>query len=205
MDYSMLVGIVHDALYRPGERVNLRNDEMSAGTITKVLEKHTYLVDIGDGQVVTCSREQLCKKWYKANEKVYVSIGGHSCLARITGLIPDPFYYCGFLYSPQTEKLQLHGATFPFTSERISKAWENIPTAFNRCTEGIPAVDESETYFLGIIDILQNYNLRKRTETFIRSSLSKKSEKPSCVSPEEYNKRFFNFVAQELFEVTDNA
>ena len=47
--------------------------------------------------------------------------------------------------------------------------------------------------FMGIIDILQQYNARKRIETRYRKLEVKGGLEPSCVSPEEYAARFISF------------
>ena len=46
-------------------------------------------------------------------------------------------------------------------------------------------------FYMGIIDILQQYNQRKRVETSWRKL--ERSTEPSCVSPEEYASRFVSF------------
>merc|ERR1712173_447223 len=116
--------------------------------------------------------------------------------------IKEHFYFCGFLYSELTRNLNLWGSTFPFPSERLTKAYDVIPSALLRMTEGVQSLDEDETYFFGIIDILQNYNLKKKTEAIWKrgSFIAKKKSAASCVSPKEYKERFFSFMAQQLFE-----
>lgn len=52
---------------------------------------------------------------------------------------------------------------------------------------------ENEIYYLGIIDFLTNYSLRKRMETFWRS-LSHKRETISALPSDEYGDRFLNFI-----------
>ncbi|KAH9577501.1 Phosphatidylinositol-4-phosphate 5-kinase [Trypanosoma melophagium] len=53
---------------------------------------------------------------------------------------------------------------------------------------------QREIYYIGIIDILQEYNLRKRLETFVIGSL-KEREKISSVPPREYASRFLSFMS----------
>ena len=52
---------------------------------------------------------------------------------------------------------------------------------------------ENKIYFMGIIDILQQYNSRKRVETTYRKWETHGEIEPSCVSPREYAKRFVRF------------
>jgi hypothetical protein len=52
---------------------------------------------------------------------------------------------------------------------------------------------EGKIFFMGIIDILQQYNGRKRVETTYRKAQSRQGLEPSCVSPNEYAERFVRF------------
>mmetsp|Transcript_13709 Transcript_13709/g.43302 ORF Transcript_13709/g.43302 Transcript_13709/m.43302 type:complete len:517 (+) Transcript_13709:80-1630(+) len=52
-----------------------------------------------------------------------------------------------------------------------------------------------ELYYLGIIDILQVYNLRKRAETTANFVGPKSYKDCSCVSPKLYRDRFLHFLA----------
>jgi len=52
---------------------------------------------------------------------------------------------------------------------------------------------EGKIYYMGIIDILQQYNARKRIETAYRRLENRKGLEPSCVSPVAYADRFVNF------------
>ena len=53
----------------------------------------------------------------------------------------------------------------------------------------------NEIYYLGIIDILQQYNTSKYAETMIKSVSSDRAT-ISCVPPGEYADRFVNFLSQ---------
>ncbi len=52
---------------------------------------------------------------------------------------------------------------------------------------------EGKIYYMGIIDILQQYNIRKRAETKYRKMEVRGKEEPSCVSPDDYAERFIAF------------
>ena len=50
-----------------------------------------------------------------------------------------------------------------------------------------------EDYFLGIIDVLQPYNIRKKVENVIRR-VKDDEEVISCVDPATYSSRFLQFM-----------
>ncbi len=50
-----------------------------------------------------------------------------------------------------------------------------------------------EIYFMGIIDILQQYNTKKSIETFVKGFYLDKNE-ISSVNPEAYAARFCNWI-----------
>lgn len=51
-------------------------------------------------------------------------------------------------------------------------------------------------YFMGIIDILQEYNTEKQLERFAKiACLCKDKEGISCIPPEAYATRFINKIA----------
>ena len=52
---------------------------------------------------------------------------------------------------------------------------------------------EGKIFYLGIIDILQQFNMRKRVETNYRKIDAMKGQDPSCVHPDEYAERFVKF------------
>jgi len=52
---------------------------------------------------------------------------------------------------------------------------------------------EGKIYYMGIIDILQQYNARKRVETTYRKVEVRGQAEPSCVSPADYASRFVRF------------
>jgi len=55
---------------------------------------------------------------------------------------------------------------------------------------------EGKIYYMGIIDILQQYNARKRAETRYRKLEVRGKAEPSCVSPDDYAERFILFFDQ---------
>lgn len=51
-----------------------------------------------------------------------------------------------------------------------------------------------ETYYVGIIDILQKYNGRKRAETLLKG-IAENSSQISCIKPTDYANRFIAFMS----------
>merc|ERR1711966_211027 len=58
-----------------------------------------------------------------------------------------------------------------------------LPMVF-RGKQGDAIECEGKIYYMGIIDILQRYNDRKRVETRYRKVGSRRKAEPSCVSPD---------------------
>ncbi|KAH3765001.1 phosphatidylinositol-4-phosphate 5-kinase [Pelomyxa schiedti] len=61
--------------------------------------------------------------------------------------------------------------------------------------EGTPS---RTIYYIGIIDLLQKWTVRKRAENTLRRLISKDPEGLSCVDPVFYRQRFEHFVQQAL-------
>lgn len=101
--------------------------------------------------------------------------------------------------------------------QKVTRAWNIpafVPPLSNRkdggimmSTEGLPMpltwkgpqgerLYEGKIYYMGIIDILQQYDARKRVETTYRRLESRKGLEPSCVSPIEYADRFVRFFEE---------
>mmetsp|Transcript_12400 Transcript_12400/g.39809 ORF Transcript_12400/g.39809 Transcript_12400/m.39809 type:complete len:359 (-) Transcript_12400:25-1101(-) len=70
------------------------------------------------------------------------------------------------------------------------------PAPFDVAIEGLAEDGSRELYYLGIIDILQKYTIRKHIETdinIVTKGLGKYRE-CSCVSPDAYRDRFLKFI-----------
>jgi hypothetical protein len=144
---------------------------------------------------VEMKKEQTIEQIYWPFHRFY-DINGHRRMK------PKDCYRCG---------------NFPCTCEGISdliKAWnipEFTPPLSERKDGGLmmdttnitkPMVFhgrqgdmpyEGKIYFMGIIDILQQYNARKRMETTYRKMEVRGQHEPSCVSPDDYADRFVHF------------
>lgn len=60
-------------------------------------------------------------------------------------------------------------------------------------TYGLQSSDGSAIYFIGIIDILTNYNTKKKLENLFKSTVHN-SKEISCIPPKPYAKRFINYL-----------
>ena len=74
-----------------------------------------------------------------------------------------------------------------------------FPSIFKREYGGYQASDDnealfSELYYVGIIDIFQTYNLRKKLENSLKSLVAKNSGELSCVDPNFYCTRFIEYM-----------
>ena len=81
--------------------------------------------------------------------------------------------------------------------EAVSQMKDGVHTSPNpwtgRADGGIEGESKQEVFFCGVIDILQQYNTRKRAETFIKG-FAANSKQISCVNPDWYGERFLNFM-----------
>lgn len=60
------------------------------------------------------------------------------------------------------------------------------PLPFNElCESGIPSIEKSCTYFIGVIDILTEYSTKKKFEHLFKS-IKYDGETISCVPPLQY-------------------
>ena len=87
---------------------------------------------------------------------------------------------------------------------RTSEAFSNeisitkSPSIFKGETGGFRSTDENDIpldtiYYVGIIDILQPYNIRKKVEHAIKS-ITESSTDISCVEPKTYAQRLLTFI-----------
>lgn len=58
---------------------------------------------------------------------------------------------------------------------------------------GILSTDKKKIYFIGVIDIFTEFNARKRLEN-IYKSVAQDAYTISCVPPQRYADRFYDFV-----------
>ena len=88
----------------------------------------------------------------------------------------------------------------PFHPSNVSEQEENERYAFTDITDyqGIRLADlPVATYFFGIVDILQEYNLRKKAEQVLKTKfLCQNKHKLSVVDQEEYGRRFLEAMGR---------
>jgi 1-phosphatidylinositol-4-phosphate 5-kinase len=82
------------------------------------------------------------------------------------------------------------------------KPREKDVSVFNSDLGGVQGVNEDGSrancfYYMGIIDILQQYNVKKRIETSYKSMLVDE-DRISSVKPEKYAKRFSKFISDAI-------
>jgi 1-phosphatidylinositol-4-phosphate 5-kinase len=61
------------------------------------------------------------------------------------------------------------------------------------CERGIQSIEKSAVYFIGIIDILTQYNTKKKFEHMFKS-IKYDGNTISCVPPRQYADRFYRFM-----------
>lgn len=64
---------------------------------------------------------------------------------------------------------------------------------WKRDSGGMMSKNKKEVYFVGVIDFLTKFGVKKKMEHFIMGTLHGKSE-VSCVPPEDYSRRFLSFL-----------
>lgn len=62
---------------------------------------------------------------------------------------------------------------------------------------GMASIDKSKIYYLGIIDIFTEYNMKKKGEHFLKS-IQHDSQTISCVPPDQYAQRFYDFMKDAI-------
>ena len=81
----------------------------------------------------------------------------------------------------------------------------NSPSLFKTENGAFRSVDENgrpldTVYYIGIIDILQPYNMWKKMEHALKS-ITESSSEISCVDPMTYSKRFQEFIRNNTASV----
>jgi len=70
----------------------------------------------------------------------------------------------------------------------------------NKWQYGILSRDESEIYFMGIIDILQHFNWIKKLESFYKADILRRPRSQiSCIPPSQYAERFVDMMRGILY------
>ena len=64
---------------------------------------------------------------------------------------------------------------------------------------GIQSITGEKIYYMGIIDIFTGFGCMKKAENILRSIQHSNSRDISCVHPQFYGERFYNFM-EEVFK-----
>lgn len=96
--------------------------------------------------------------------------------------------------------LGVHNGETPLEPSPASLTPRPQHTTFQQFYGGIPSVTRAQVYFVGIIDILTDYNLRKMGEHLGKSVLYDATQ-VSCVPPREYQERFARYAETILIGV----
>lgn len=107
--------------------------------------------------------------------------------------------------SPNNVILESHGNSardsiapyVPVLGESIIPA-ETMARFFEKHEGGMRSVDGQTIYYFGIIDIFTHYGVMKKMEHFIKS-VQYDSTTISCIPPENYADRFYEFMKNEVF------
>ena len=106
----------------------------------------------------------------------------------------------------QKKSFALNDNNTPNLQKQKSIRWSELGNVF-KCDnggicfeDGLGIKDESIVYFCGIIDILQVYNKRKKSEIFVKGTGMTSKQRPSisCVPPEQYANRFISFISPKI-------
>jgi len=81
-------------------------------------------------------------------------------------------------------------------TDGIPQGSEALPvSSFQSSHGGIQSTDGSKIYYIGLIDFLVEYTMKKKTETFIKS-LHLDLNTVSVINPVQYAKRFRDFISK---------
>ncbi|ETO17084.1 phosphatidylinositol-5-phosphate 4-kinase type-2 gamma [Reticulomyxa filosa] len=98
----------------------------------------------------------------------------------------------------------LNGHSLLDQSSSTLSSFPLLPGAINKYCQR--AEEGSEIYFLGIIDILQKWDNKKRLEHYAKTCLRCKDKKGiSCIEPKSYQLRFLNKMSMIGIRPSDNT
>jgi len=76
---------------------------------------------------------------------------------------------------------------------------KTLATAKLRLKDGVVSRDGKTVYFLGIIDILQAYNITKKSERLKNLvAHGRRANEASCINPSSYRQRFVDFLLEHV-------
>jgi len=128
-----------------------------------------------------------------------IKLQDHIRSAFVDQISKDSKFLCGLGIMDYSLLLGIHD----FSSETQHKYHtEHGDTDFSqkiRWRYGVLSRDESEMYFMGIIDILQFFGWYKKIEFFLKTRILRRDSKGvSCIPPSVYSQRFINSMTANL-------
>ena len=70
---------------------------------------------------------------------------------------------------------------------------------FSELRHKYPSENNKYFYHLGIIDYLQEFNLEKKGENFLKSIINSAGAQISAIDPKPYAVRYFKFMRDSVF------
>lgn len=94
--------------------------------------------------------------------------------------------------------LRSYTPNHPIYAHEVEGSANLFPNSYNgKSFDDLPVA----TYYIGLVDILQEYNMRKRLEHCWKVTICRADAKGiSVVDPEKYRQRFLNFIDKEVFD-----
>jgi 1-phosphatidylinositol-4-phosphate 5-kinase len=121
-----------------------------------------------------------------------------------THKVMDYSLLLGIYYETEDNKLKVSQDVKALNeNDNVIKTW--IKNDFQKHYNGIKTVRPdgvTEVYYMGVIDILIQFEVKKKLEHLVKS-IAYSSEEVSVVEPQFYSKRFFEFIIS-LFASEDN-
>lgn len=172
MDYSLLLGI-HN--HRKQQQQNIRR---LTGTLTI---DNFQVVDIRDSLNNVSRSSMLSDSGQNCGEESFILTESCSRFRQDYGGLRS--------YTPH-HPIYSHEAEANANSFSVSSyndtSFDDLPVA---------------TYYIGLVDILQEYNMKKQLEHFWKVSICRSdAEGISVVDPEKYRNRFLKFMVDKVFD-----
>jgi 1-phosphatidylinositol-4-phosphate 5-kinase len=123
--------------------------------------------------------------------KLYVSVSDRVLLLK--QLRDDSQFLAALNLNDYSFLLGIHVSSDPIDQQNTRRTDSARFSAFQRFYGGIPSTNGKEVYYVGIIDVLTDYGLKKMGEHISKAVLYD-SKQVSCVPPNEYQSRFVDFL-----------
>ena len=124
--------------------------------------------------------------------KLYVSATDRTALLK--QLRDDSVFLASLNLNDYSFLLGIHVSSEPIEAQSSRRSDGARFSAFQRFYGGIPSTNQREVFYVGIIDVLTDYGLKKMGEHISKAVLYD-SKQVSCVPPNEYQSRFVDYLA----------